>query len=137
MATQTLSGASERTWDGALWVVQAGLAGMFSVAGAIRAFVPIDQLKEGRLLWADASNEWWLRGSGYALMFAAVALVLPPLLKVAEKLVPAVAVAMALSAVVTMASHVVRGMGARLAEDVFIAALCVFVAWGRVYKIRY
>ncbi len=110
---------------------------MFGVAGAIRAFVPLEQLKQGRLLWADASNEWWLRGSGWGLMFIAVALLLPPLLKLGEKLVPAVAAFMALACVVSIASHVIRGMGARFAEDAFIGALCAFVAWGRVYKIRY
>jgi len=137
MATQTLIGAPARNWDGALWVVQAGLAGMFGVAGGVRAFAPIEALRDGRLFWADPSNEWWLRGSGWGLMFIAVALLLPPLLKLGERLVPAVAAFMALACIVSLASHLIHNMAHRVAEDVFIGGLCAFVAWGRVFKIRY
>ncbi|MBL8952059.1 MAG: hypothetical protein JNK82_14845 [Myxococcaceae bacterium] len=136
MATQTLTAGSERGWDGVLWVVQAGLAGMFGVAGTVRAFEPISSLREGRLHWADASNEWWLRGSGYALMFVALALLLPGLIKLGERLVPMVATAMTLACVVSLAGHLIHRMPERIVEDVFIAATCGFVAWGRVFKTR-
>jgi hypothetical protein len=44
---------------------------------------------------------------------------------------------MALVMVITLASHIVRKQSEWALVDLIVGALCGFVAWGRVYKIRY
>jgi hypothetical protein len=129
--------AALRRWDLGLWAAQAALAALFTVSGAMRAFLPPEQLARGHLSWADSGNWWWLQVSGWGLLLAALALVLPPVMGMAERLVPATATFMALVMVITFASHIVREQSGWALVDLIVGGLCGFVAWGRVYKIRY
>jgi hypothetical protein len=132
MTTQTAVAREPelRALNFSLWVAQGFLALVFGVDGAIRYWYPLSELQE-RLPWIDVRTEWWVRLTGAALMLVALSLVLPPLLRVGERLVPAVACFMTIAMVVTAASHITRGMPVLLAVDVVYALLCGLVTWGR------
>lgn len=138
MATQALYLPKEdvRTWNVTLWISQLALAWTFGVIGVVRAFAPIGNLQRN-IPWADASNDVILRVTGYALMFVAAALIVPGLIRVGEKLVPATALAMAIVLAVTTASHLIRHMRTNLLVDVVLLAGCAFVAWGRARKLPF
>jgi hypothetical protein len=120
----------------AVWVGQAALAALLAVNGAMRLFLPLETMR-ARLPWVDPSNDWWLRGTGLALLCGAAALVLPPLMKLSLRLVPATAIFMAVVMVVTAASHAIRARPGKLLVDLAVFALCVFVTWGRTRKVPY
>jgi hypothetical protein len=137
MADGALAQERPRIWDIALWGGQLVLAGLFISSGLKRAFMPITELQQGNLNWADPSMGWWLHVTGYGLLLAALALVMPPLIRQGEKLVPATAALMALVMVISFASHLIKESAPWMATDLAIGALCGFVAWGRVYKVPY
>lgn len=138
MATEVMIGprSDERAWNITLWISQACLAWLLGMAGVLRAFLPLSSLQE-RLPWADPAASGWVRFTGVVLICAAAALVLPPLLRLGQKLVPATALAMALAMVVSVASHLIRNRPGLLIIDLTIGALCVIVAWGRTQKVPY
>ena len=119
-----------------LWIAQASLAWLFGVVGIVRAFAPMERLEEN-ITWAGAPNEWIIRGTGYALIAVALALVVPPLARIGQRLVPATALFMAIAMAVVTASHLIRHLRANLLIDVAVFIGCVFVAWGRARKIPY
>jgi hypothetical protein len=128
------SRSERRAWNLAVWVAQACLASILATDGVMRLWLPLDRL-QARLAWPDPGSEWWVRFSGFALVCAASALLLPPLMHMATRLVPATAIFMVLVMIVAFASHAIRGRAKLLAVDVLLAALCVFVAWGRTVKV--
>lgn len=132
MATQALYAprSEERVWNITLWISQFALAWIFGIVGVVRAFAPMHTL-QARLNWADPGNDWFLRGTGYALICVAFALVLPAVLDIGQRLVPATAIAMAIVMAVVAASHIIRHQPGMLAMDVMIGIGCAFVAWGR------
>jgi putative oxidoreductase len=138
MATFAIARPKRETgpWNIAVWAGQASLAALLVANGIMRTFLPLHYMQE-RLPWVDATNDWWLRTTGFALLCAAAALLLPPVLKLSLRLVPATAIFMAMVMVVTAASHIIRGRPVRLAGDLAVIALCVFVTWGRTRKVPY
>src|SRR5207302_5830098 len=108
MATDVMMPADRselRAWNVTLWISQLSLAWLLTMVGVVRLWLPVDALRE-RLPWADASNADWVRFSGWCLLGAALALVLPPLMGMAQRLVPATAMAMMLAMIVSAASHI-------------------------------
>mgnify|MGYP001187259639 CR=1 FL=1 len=134
MATEAVEQPGSRLWDAGLWVAQVGLSALFAVTGALRAFPP---LTEGSANWAIESHTWLFRLGGFGLLLVAIALVMPPLVGVGQRLVPATATFMALTMAVAAAPHFIRGAGTSAALHLLVGAVCAFVVWGRVYKVRY
>lgn len=136
MATQALSAPRNdaRTWNVTLWISQFSLAWLFGVVGVVRAFAPLERIQQN-IPWAEGSNDWIVRGSGFALIAVAAALIVPAIIRVGEKLVPATALAMAIIMAVVIASHLIRHMRMNLLVDVVVFVGCVFVAWGRARKL--
>jgi putative oxidoreductase len=140
MATDVLMTTTEdgdrRAWNITLWISQICLAWLLAMDGVVRLWLPMDALRE-RLPWVNPYTNDWVRFTGWALLCAAVALVLPPLLRLGEKLVPATAMAMALVMIITAAQHLIRGRPQMVAIDACIFAMCVLVAWGRTKRVPF
>ena len=74
-----------KTLNVALWVAQILLAIMFSLVGAMKAFMPLDQLSK-TMLWVPAVPAALVRFIGVAELVGVLGLILPAATRIQPKL---------------------------------------------------
>ena len=119
--------------NGLLWVVAALLAVAFTMAGINHGLRPKERLK-AQMPWTEDFSQGQLRGIGLLELLAAVGLVLPPLLGVAEWLCPVAASGLVLLMSGAVRTHIRRGDPlAHKLIPALLGLLAAFVAIGRFW----
>jgi uncharacterized membrane protein YphA (DoxX/SURF4 family) len=114
----------------ALWIVQVLLAAAFLLAGAMKAFRPIDSLAPN-MGWVKVVTPLLVRLIGVAELLGGIGLLVPALTGIDPWLTPLAAAALALVMVLALIFHIARGEMNRLAPSGILGILAAFAAYGR------
>lgn len=114
-----------------LWVLQVLLAALFGMAGAFKLFTPIDELAR-QMSWVDASAPALARFIGASELAGALGLLLPAATRIAPRLTPLAAAALALVMLLAVGTHVLHHEPAQIAFPAALALASGLVAWGRL-----
>ncbi len=113
-----------------LWIAQVLLAIAFLAAGAMKLAQPLATLAVSLPWTADVPGAL-VRFIGVAEVLGGLGLVLPAATRILPRLTPIAAAALALDMVFATLFHVMRGESMMLPVTLVLAALLIFVAWGR------
>ena len=116
-----------------LWVAQVALALMFLMAGFMKLAQPIEELAKS-LPWASQVPEAFVRFIGLSELLGGLGLILPAALRIKPVLTPWAAVGLAVVMVLASGFHVSRGESSVIGMNFILAAVAVFIAWGRFKK---
>ena len=114
----------------ALWIAAGLLAALFLAAGMAKMFRPKEELQE-RMVWAEDFTANQVKAIGAVEVAGALGLILPAVTGIAPVLVPWAAVGLAVTMVLAAVVHVRRGETSFIGVNLALAAVAVFVAWGR------
>jgi uncharacterized membrane protein len=114
----------------ALWAVQALLALFFLMAGINHGLVPIEEAAKSSP-WITNIPVVLARFIGFSELAGAVGLILPAATRIQPWLTPLAAVGLAIIMVLAIPFHVMLGEANVIGIHVIVAALSLFVAWGR------
>jgi uncharacterized membrane protein YphA (DoxX/SURF4 family) len=118
----------------ALWITQALLAIAFLVAGGTKLMKSHEQMKaDPHMGYANDYSGGFLKFIGTAEVLGALGLVLPGLLGIAPGLTPLAALGLAIIMAGAIWTHVRRGEMGMVAPTLALAALALFVAYGRYF----
>ena len=117
----------------ALWVVQILLAVLLLMTGAMKAFMPLDEVAK-TMRWVPDVPAGLVRFIGLAELAGAVGLILPSATKIRPKLTPLAAAGLGVVVLLGAILHFTRGEGALTPLNFILAAMAAFVAWGRTQK---
>jgi putative oxidoreductase len=116
-----------------LWILQVLLAGVYLMAGFMKATQLITQLSQ-TLPWVAEYPEALVRFIGVAEIAGGAGLILPAILRIRPSLVPLAATGLALIQIFAALFHVSRGELAMLGANSILLIIAIFIAWGRFYK---
>jgi hypothetical protein len=118
----------------ALWIVTGLLAVVFLVSST-KLFVPKEKMASlgAASRWVEDFSPGALKIIGGLELMAAVGLILPAVLGIAQVLVPLAATGGVLLFVGAIITRLRRGERATVVIDVVYLALAAFVAWGRFF----
>jgi len=114
-----------------LWIVAGALAAIFLLAGAMKLSRTPQQLAAAGLGWAEDFGAGPVKLIGALEVLAALGLVLPPLVGVAESLAPAAATGLVVVMIGAAVTHGRRKELQMITVNVVLLALAAVVAWGR------
>ena len=117
----------------ALWLVQILLAILFLMTGAMKAFMPLDEVAK-TMRWVPDVPAGLVRFIGLVELAGALGLILPSATKIRPKLTPLAAVGLGVVVLLGAILHFTRGEGALTPLNFILAAMAAFVAWGRTQK---
>lgn len=115
-----------------LWAAQIVLGAMFTMAGAMKTFTPIDQLAE-TLPWV-AELPGLVRFIGVSELAGGLGLILPAALRIRPGLTPLAALGLLIIMILAAGFHAVQGEWMSLPVNVVLGGLAAFVLWGRTTK---
>ncbi len=118
----------------ALWIGQFLLASMFIMAGWMKSVQPIEELGKS-LPWVNEVSAGLVRFIGVSELAGGLGILLPSLLKFKPFLAPLAALGLAVIMVLAFGYHVIRAEYSALGINVLLAAIAVFIAWGRYRKV--
>jgi len=114
-----------------LWILAFALAAMFVASGAMKLFVPREQLIE-RTPYVEDFPHSVVQGIGLLEILGALGLVVPALTGIATILVPMAAAGLAITMVFAALVHIRRGdPTSAMLPSMVLAILSVVVAWSR------
>jgi uncharacterized membrane protein len=113
-----------------LWILQAVLALMFAMAGALKATQPKDKLVT-RLPWVADFSQGTVRIIGIAELAGALGLILPAATGTAPVLAPLAAAGLAVIMVLAAITHARRKEPGVIAFNAVLFVVAVVIAWGR------
>jgi hypothetical protein len=113
--------------NGALFLAQGLLAGVFALVGAVKLVVPRETLQR-RMHWAASWPRGRIKLLGLAEVLGAAGLILPTTTGIAPLLTPAAALCLAILMVGAIQTH--RRLGERVLPAVIVGGLCLLVAAG-------
>ena len=114
----------------ALWVVQVLLAFFFIMAGYSHALAPYEQIAQQAIWMKDVPRALSVF-IGFAEMAGGLGLILPAATRIAPWLTPLAALGLATIMILAIPFHIVRGEASVIWMHTLLAALALFVAWGR------
>ena len=114
-----------------LWIVAILLAAAFGFAGSAKLTQPKESLLEKGMAWAEDFSQPVIRFIGAMELLAAIGLVLPPLVGVAEVLTPLAATGLVVVMALAAATHLRRKEPQMVVVNAVLLLLAAFVAWGR------
>lgn len=126
-------GQRSKTMHITLWVVQVLLAVVFLMTGAMKAFMPLNEVAK-TMRWVPDVPVGLVRFIGLAELAGALGLILPSVTKIQPKLTSLAAVGLGVVALLGAILHFTRGEGALTPLNFILAAMAAFVAWGRTRK---
>ncbi|MBN9484670.1 MAG: hypothetical protein BGO70_06890 [Bacteroidetes bacterium 43-93] len=121
-----------KVWNVILWILQLGLAAMFTMTGWMKLSTPIDQLA-AMMPWAKDAPAL-VRFIGTCELLGAIGLILPALLRIAPRLTPWAAVGIATIMLLATGFHIYRGELPHITTTIGLGLVAVLVAWGRFRK---
>ncbi|WP_374455674.1 DoxX family protein [Nocardioides sp.] len=114
-----------------LWIVAILLAAAFAFAGFAKLTQPKEALMEKGMAWAEDFSPEVIKLIGTMELLAAIGLVLPPLVGVAEVLTPLAATGLVVVMALAAATHARRKETQMIVVNAMLLLLAAFVAWGR------
>jgi len=122
---------SNRKTSIALWIVQAILALLLSIAGVTKSFQPI-KVAAQTINWVNDVPPALVRFIGVSELFAAIGLILPAATRIQPRLTIFAATGIALIMMFAMIFHITRNEFFALPINAAFLTLSVFVAYGRL-----
>ncbi len=116
-----------------LWVAQALLGAMFLMAGSMKATQAIEVLAES-LPWATTMPLALVRFIGISEFLGGLGMLLPSLLRIKPDLTVWAGYGLAAVMVLAAIFHATRGEFPAIGVNLLIAAIALFVSWGRTKK---
>lgn len=116
--------------NAALWAVQVILAIIFMMAGAMKLMKTKAELAE-KMGWVEDFSQSTIRLIGGTEIMGAMGLILPALTGIAPILTPLAASGLAVVTIGATIVHARRGEIPLVAMNMMLAAMAIFVAWGR------
>jgi uncharacterized membrane protein len=113
-----------------LWVLQAVLAAMFGLAGAMKSLQPKEKLAKS-LPWVEDFSPGTVRFIGVMELLAALGLILPAVTGIATVLTPLAATGLAVTMVLAALTHARRREPGSIAFNAALFVVTAVVAWGR------
>ncbi|MFM9595111.1 DoxX family protein [Streptomyces scabiei] len=113
-----------------LWMVQAVLAVLFAMAGAMKSTQPKDKLVE-KLPWVADFSPGTVRFIGIVEFAGALGLILPAGTGIATVLTPLAATGLGMTMLLAAAYHVRKKEFAAIGLNAVLLSLAALVAWGR------
>lgn len=114
----------------ALWIVQALLGAMFTMAGIMKATQPKEKLAE-KMPWVNDYSATQVKLIGLSQILGGIGIILPWWTGIAPFLSVIAALGLALVMVFAAIYHLGKGEYKEIGVNVFLLALAVFVAIGR------
>lgn len=134
MATSTIGvvgrQANVRVLHVGLWLAQLALAGMFAMAGGMKAFASTAELSQKMAGMMTMPLEL-IRFIGWSELAGVVGLILPTATRIRPQLTAVAAGCLAVVMLLAAGLHLARGEYGAIATNVVLGAVAVFVAWGR------
>jgi uncharacterized membrane protein YphA (DoxX/SURF4 family) len=115
----------------ALWIVQGILAFAFLGAGLLKLTQSREQLIPRVGGWVETYPAGGIKAIGAAEVLGAIGLIAPPALHIVPVLAPLAACGLAVVMAGAVVVHARRGEYSKVVVNLVLAALAVFVAWGR------
>lgn len=116
-----------------LWVVQAVLAGIFIMAGAIKLLLPLERLAP-KNPWVSQVPDWLPTLIGMAEFAGGLGLILPSVLRLQPRLSVYAAFSLAFVMLSAIVFHAYRLEFAAIPVNVVLLAAAVYVGWNRLRK---
>ena len=117
----------------ALWVLQVLIGAFFVMVGYSHALMPFDQIAK-EATWMNDMPRWLSLFIGYAEIAGGLGLVIPAATRIAPWLTPLAALGLATIMILAIPFHILKGEASVIGTHALIAALGLFVAWGRWRK---
>lgn len=117
-----------------LWTAQVVLAAMFLMAGVMKSTQPIEELAKS-LPWVNDISEGLVRLIGISELLGGLGLLLPSILRIKPKLTPLAAFGLFVVMVLAFSYHSMKGEYQALGINMILAAIALFIAWGRYKKV--
>jgi len=113
--------------NGALFITQGLLAGLFTLTGGAKLLVPREVLQK-RMHWAARWPRWRVKLLGITEVLGALGLIVPGATGLAPALTPVAALCLAVLMAGAIDTH--RRLGERFLPASIVGALCLLVAVG-------
>jgi putative oxidoreductase len=117
----------------ALWVAQVLLALMFIMTGFMKLGQPIEELAKS-LPWVTQVPAAFVKFIGISELLGGFGLLLPAALRIKPILTPWAAIGLAVIMVLASGFHLSRGESSVIGMNLVLAAIALFIAWGRFKK---
>ncbi|MEW5916234.1 MAG: DoxX family protein [Gemmatimonadota bacterium] len=114
----------------ALWVLQAGLGVWFTMVGYSHALAPYEEVSQQATWMLDVPRALSLF-IGYAEIAGGLGLIIPAATRIAQWLMPLAALGLATIMILAIAFHIARGEVSVIWVHSLLAAVALFIAWGR------
>jgi uncharacterized membrane protein YphA (DoxX/SURF4 family) len=121
----------------ALWIVQAVLALVFLGAGTVKLVQSRDQLITRLGGWVEDYPAGAIKAIGALEVLAAIGLIVPPTLHILPVLAPLAGAGLVVVMIGAIIIHARRGEYSKVVVNVALAAMAIFVAWGRFGPYRF
>lgn len=115
----------------ALWITAGLLAAIFLASGAMKLILSKEKLAASGMAAVESFGAGSIKAIGILEVLAAVGLILPAALDLAQVLVPLAAVGLVLLMVGAAITHLRRQEAQAIVVNLALLALAVLVAWGR------
>jgi uncharacterized membrane protein len=116
-------------------VLQVLIACFFVLVGYSHTLMPFDRIAQ-QATWLNDVPRWLSLFIGYAEIAGGLGLIIPAATRVAPGLMPLAALGLATIMILAIPFHVLKGEASVIWVHVVIAALAIFVAWGRWRRLR-
>lgn len=113
-----------------LWIIQGLLALAFLMAGSMKTFQPIENLKKN-MSWVAVFPPAFVRFVGIAELLGGIGLILPALTHILPWLTIAAAVGLVIAMISAAIFHLSRKEYAGLAAPIVLLLLALFIVIGR------
>lgn len=124
---------TNKTINIVLWVAQVLLAGMFAMAGFTKVSMSIPEVI-ANVPALEGMAGGLIRFIGASELLGAIGLILPALTRIQPKLTAYAGIGLATIMVLAAIVHGTRGEFPMIGMNAVLAALALFVAWGRLKK---
>jgi uncharacterized membrane protein YphA (DoxX/SURF4 family) len=114
----------------AVWIVSGLLAVAYLVAGGTKVITGYDKIQD-RMTWTSHAKPWHVKVVGILEILGAIGLIVPALTGILPILTPIAASGLALLQVVAIIVHFRIGEGTKIAPNVILLLLALFVAIAR------
>jgi uncharacterized membrane protein YphA (DoxX/SURF4 family) len=114
----------------AVWIVSALLALAYLFSGGTKVFTSYEKVQD-RMTWTSHAKPWQVKVVGILEILGAIGLIVPALTGIVPVLTPIAAAGLALLQLVAIVVHVRIGEGKKIAPNVVLLLLALFVAIAR------
>jgi uncharacterized membrane protein YphA (DoxX/SURF4 family) len=114
----------------AVWVASGLLAFAYLIAGGAKVFTGYDKVQD-RMTWTSHAKPWHVKVVGTLEILAVIGLIVPPLTGILPILAPIAAVGLVVLQAVAIIVHFRIGEGKKIAMNVLLLLLALFVAVAR------